>query len=43
MELFFGSAYCRIFSQGEINMANVRAVIDQIGILYKNDYGAVEI
>lgn len=38
MELFFGSAYCRIFSQGEINMANVRAVIDQIGILYKNDY-----
>lgn len=38
MELFFGSAYCRIFSQMEINMANVRAVIDQIGILYKNDY-----
>lgn len=39
MELFFGgSAYYRIFSQGEINMANVRAVIDQIGILYKKDY-----
>lgn len=38
MEWFFWRAYFPIISQTDINMSNVKAVIEQLGILYQNDY-----